>query len=273
MLEAEAQEQGPAALRRELGLRPGRSRRSARSWRRPAGRSSGSTARRPTAARTRSTTPTAARCGGGVLIGKGCHPLTAALYLKRVEGRARDGKPIRPRTGLRPDARHHAAARLPRRGAHPLRLLRHRRLLDDARRVRRRHDRRRVRLGHRAGRHPQLAGDLRQQPPHDLQHQSQHGDADLQPGGGELRATSTSSRRSAPSRAGPAPRPTRTGSPATRRRSRPFTARSPTASRPKATAAWPPTRSRRSTAPTSRPSARARQCRSSNRPSLSSTAQ
>ncbi|HOM18541.1 MAG TPA: Gfo/Idh/MocA family oxidoreductase, partial [Thermoguttaceae bacterium] len=25
----------------------------------------------------------AARCGGGVLIGKGCHPLTAALYLKR----------------------------------------------------------------------------------------------------------------------------------------------------------------------------------------------
>ncbi len=37
-----------------------------------------------------------ARCGGGVLIGKGCHPLTAALYLKRVEGIARDGKPIRP---------------------------------------------------------------------------------------------------------------------------------------------------------------------------------
>ncbi len=36
--------------------------------------------------------------GGGVMIGKGCHPLTAALYLKRVEGRARDGKPIRPKT-------------------------------------------------------------------------------------------------------------------------------------------------------------------------------
>jgi predicted dehydrogenase len=34
--------------------------------------------------------------GGGSLIGKGCHPLTAALYLKRVEGRARDGNPIRP---------------------------------------------------------------------------------------------------------------------------------------------------------------------------------
>ncbi len=34
--------------------------------------------------------------GGGSLIGKACHPLTAALYLKRVEGRARDGVPIRP---------------------------------------------------------------------------------------------------------------------------------------------------------------------------------
>jgi predicted dehydrogenase len=40
----------------------------------------------------------AARCGGGVLIGKGCHPLTAALYLKRVEGRVRNGQPIRPKT-------------------------------------------------------------------------------------------------------------------------------------------------------------------------------
>jgi len=36
--------------------------------------------------------------GGGVMIGKGCHPLTAALYLKRVEGRARNGQPIRPRS-------------------------------------------------------------------------------------------------------------------------------------------------------------------------------
>jgi len=34
--------------------------------------------------------------GGGALIGKGVHPLTAALYLKRVEGRMRDGRPIRP---------------------------------------------------------------------------------------------------------------------------------------------------------------------------------
>jgi predicted dehydrogenase len=34
--------------------------------------------------------------GGGALIGKGVHPLTAALYLKRVEGRAHGGRPIRP---------------------------------------------------------------------------------------------------------------------------------------------------------------------------------
>ena len=36
--------------------------------------------------------------GGGSLLGKGCHPLAAALYLKRAEGMARDGRPIRPRT-------------------------------------------------------------------------------------------------------------------------------------------------------------------------------
>lgn len=51
----------------------------------------------------------AARCGGGVLIGKGCHPLTAALYLKRVEGRVRDGRPIRPKEVT---ARTHAITRL-----------------------------------------------------------------------------------------------------------------------------------------------------------------
>ena len=30
-------------------------------------------------------------------MGKGCHPLTAALYLKRVQGHATDNLPIRPR--------------------------------------------------------------------------------------------------------------------------------------------------------------------------------
>ncbi|MFP5226148.1 MAG: Gfo/Idh/MocA family protein [Acidobacteriota bacterium] len=34
--------------------------------------------------------------GGGSLVGKGCHPLSAALFLKRAEGNARDGNPIRP---------------------------------------------------------------------------------------------------------------------------------------------------------------------------------
>ena len=48
--------------------------------------------------------------GGGVMIGKGCHPLTAALYLKRVEGRARDGNPIKPKAV---SARTHALTRLP----------------------------------------------------------------------------------------------------------------------------------------------------------------
>ncbi len=47
--------------------------------------------------------------GGGALVGKGCHPLTAALYLKRAEGEARDGKPFRPATV---SARTHQITRL-----------------------------------------------------------------------------------------------------------------------------------------------------------------
>jgi len=48
--------------------------------------------------------------GGGTMIGKGCHPLTAALYLKRVEGLTRGGEPIRPATV---SSRTHAITRLP----------------------------------------------------------------------------------------------------------------------------------------------------------------
>lgn len=48
--------------------------------------------------------------GGGSLVGKGCHPLSAALYLKRVEGQARLGRPLRPRTI---SCRTHAITRLP----------------------------------------------------------------------------------------------------------------------------------------------------------------
>ncbi len=48
--------------------------------------------------------------GGGAMLGKGCHPLTAALYLKRVEGRAGGKGPIRPKTV---SGRTHALTRLP----------------------------------------------------------------------------------------------------------------------------------------------------------------
>ena len=48
--------------------------------------------------------------GGGSLVGKGCHPLSAALFLKRAEGSARDGKPIRPATV---SARTHEITKLP----------------------------------------------------------------------------------------------------------------------------------------------------------------
>lgn len=47
--------------------------------------------------------------GGGSLIGKGSHPLAAAIYLKDVEGRARNGQAIRPQTI---SARTHAITRL-----------------------------------------------------------------------------------------------------------------------------------------------------------------
>src|SRR5262249_44407509 len=48
--------------------------------------------------------------GGGSLIAKGCHPLGAILYLKRKEGLARSGKPIRP---VAVTARTHSITRLP----------------------------------------------------------------------------------------------------------------------------------------------------------------
>ena len=48
--------------------------------------------------------------GGGSLVGKGCHPLGGIIYLKRVEGMARDGRPIRPAAV---SARTHQITRLP----------------------------------------------------------------------------------------------------------------------------------------------------------------
>jgi predicted dehydrogenase len=48
--------------------------------------------------------------GGGSLMGKGSHPLTAAIYLKQVEGKVRNGKPIMP---VSVSARTHAITRMP----------------------------------------------------------------------------------------------------------------------------------------------------------------
>jgi predicted dehydrogenase len=48
--------------------------------------------------------------GGGSLIGKGCHPASTALSLKRTEGESRNGTPIRPASV---SARTHEITRLP----------------------------------------------------------------------------------------------------------------------------------------------------------------
>jgi predicted dehydrogenase len=48
--------------------------------------------------------------GGGSIVGKGTHPLSAALYLKRVEGLARNGKPLR---AVSVTSRTHEITRLP----------------------------------------------------------------------------------------------------------------------------------------------------------------
>jgi predicted dehydrogenase len=48
--------------------------------------------------------------GGGSLVGKGCHPLTACLYLKQIEGRTTNGRPIRP---AHVSCRVHEITRLP----------------------------------------------------------------------------------------------------------------------------------------------------------------
>ena len=48
--------------------------------------------------------------GGGSLVGKGCHPLSAVLYLKRVEGEASGAGPIRPKSVT---SRVHQLTRIP----------------------------------------------------------------------------------------------------------------------------------------------------------------
>ncbi len=48
--------------------------------------------------------------GGGALASKGCHPLSAALYFKMIEGRGRNGRPIWP---ARVSAHLHRLTQLP----------------------------------------------------------------------------------------------------------------------------------------------------------------
>lgn len=50
------------------------------------------------------------QAGGGSIVGKSCHPLTAALYLKQEEGKATLSRPIRPKTV---SARVHELTRTP----------------------------------------------------------------------------------------------------------------------------------------------------------------
>ena len=84
--------------------------------------------------------------GGGSIMGKGTHPLTTVLYLKRVEaaGKGRAAHP--PGHGQRPDARAHPHALL--RGSRllPQGLRGQRGLGPHAHHLLRRHHRRRVRL-------------------------------------------------------------------------------------------------------------------------------
>jgi len=49
--------------------------------------------------------------GGGSIVGKSCHPLTAILYLKQIEGRTHYGRAIRPKSV---SARTHEITRNPR---------------------------------------------------------------------------------------------------------------------------------------------------------------
>ena len=145
--------------------------------------------------------------------------------------------------------------RRPRFPAH--RLSRRRGLFVDPCGVRGRHRGRHLRLRDRHGRHPQLARGDGQQSPRGVQHQSQHGDADLQPVRSPVPRHLCG--RENRHQAGLGPYRARRGfhhrlSPGDRgvlSRSRHWS------SRPRAMAGWLPTASRRSTAPTFRPSAKA----------------
>ncbi len=148
-----------------------------------------------------------AEAGGGSLVGKGCHPLTAALYLKQEEGRANGGRPIRPASV---SARTHE-------------LTRERRYRDegflrtdylDVEDYSQAHvvfedgtRRGRVLRRGRAGRHQLLARGAGEQPPDQVQPQPDRRGRRPTTRARSFSTTSTSSRRSAPSRAGAVRRP------------------------------------------------------------------
>ncbi|MCX7044830.1 MAG: Gfo/Idh/MocA family oxidoreductase [Candidatus Sumerlaeota bacterium] len=197
--------------------------------------------------------------GGGVMIGKGVHPLTAALYLKRIEGIARNGKPIQPSTV---SARVHALTRM--------------KTFRDEGHIRSNyHDIDDFSMMHVVFEDGTIAnvfasdiilGGIHNYVERTITAPSATSTPTRRwPLIIPWRRTSrtfTSSRRSEPSRAGRILRPTRIGSPATRRRSRRSIARSHTANRSRATRTWRPTASRQSTAPTSPPNAKAPKPRS-----------
>jgi len=172
--------------------------------------------------------------GGGSLMGKSCHPLSAVLYFKRVEGRTRDGTPIRPKAV---SARTHRLTTGPAyRDAGHLRCN-----YEDV------EDFGHIHIIFEDGMVADVFASeiLRRTTP--------------------ARSTSrifTWSRRPAPSRGGRIPRRTRTTSTATRTRWRRSTARWPTATSPRAPPPSAPTPSPSSTPPTSPTKRAAPRCRS-----------
>ena len=202
-----------ALLRRELGLRAAGPEGAAPARRRRAVRSCGSWARSAIRAPHASYQRGWATAGGGSLLGKGCHPLGAALYLKADEGAAprRRARPAASRCSPRPPG-----SPTPRRSAAARRVPQHRS------RGRRRG------LGHDArafddGTVAQItAADtvlggirnyLRSTRPRrsSWQYQPERRRAGLRAGRRTSSATSTSPRRSRPRPAGPSRRRTRTG--------------------------------------------------------------
>ncbi len=115
--------------------------------------------------------------GGGAMVGKGCHPLSAALYLKGSKEEQEIKSPSN-RDGLCPRPCPDPGEELHRPGSYPGDYTD----IEDfsTMHVRSKMEWWRIlRFGHRPGWNPQLDRGSRQQSPDPLQHQSEHGHADL----------------------------------------------------------------------------------------------